>query len=130
MQSLPQEDLDQDAYLYFHHYIWLNAYFFIADYNITHIGEDTDAALAKYGEANARSYLLLTEYPNEEKALEAYESLRERYAPELTAAEPFVELEDNTWFTLWTKGNKLGAIFNGSSREKTEKLYQATINKM
>jgi hypothetical protein len=130
MQCLPQEDLDQAGYLYFHHYIWLNAYFFIADYNITHISEDTDAALAKYGEASARSYLLLTEYPDEAKALEAYESLRERYAPELTAANPFVELEDNTWFTLWTKGNHLGAIFNGSSREKTEKLYQATLNNM
>jgi hypothetical protein len=130
MQCLPQEDLDRSGYLYFHHYIWLNAYFFIADYNLTHIDEHTDAVLAKYGEADARSYLLLTEYSDEEKALAAYKSLQEKYAPELTAANPFVKLEDQTWFTVWKKGNKLGAIFNSNSQEKIEKLYQSTINKM
>jgi hypothetical protein len=130
IKLLPEENLVSSGFLYFHHYIWLNAYFFIADHNITNIDENTDAVLAKYGDADARSYLLITEYPDSEKAQEAYEQLRVKYSPELTADKPFVQLEDKTWFTVWKKGNKLGAIFNSSSQEKIEKLYKLTINKM
>jgi len=127
---LPKEGLAPAGFLYFHHYIWLNAYFFIADHNIINLDDQTNAILAKYGDADARSYLLMVEYPNEDKATEAYKQLRENYAPESTPANPFVQLEDKTWFTVWTKGNKLGAIFNGVSQEKTEELYKSTINNM
>jgi hypothetical protein len=127
VRYLPEEGLSPAGFLYFHHYIWLNAYFFIADYNIIDINEQTDAVLAKYGDADARSYLLLVEYPDETKAAEACAHLREKYAPELNTGNPFVELEDGTWFTAWTQKNKLRAIFNGNSREQTEKLYKATI---
>ena len=127
---LPKEGLTPAGFLYFHHYIWLNAYFFIADYNIINIDEQTNAVLAKYGEADARSYLLLVEYPNEDKAIEAYKQLKSKFAPEATPDNPFVQLEDKTWFTVWIKGNKLGAIFNGVTKEKTEKLYKSTINNM
>lgn len=127
---LPKEGLAPAGFLYFHHYIWLNAYFFIADYNILNIDEQTDAVLAKYGEADARSYLLMVEYPDEEKAAAAYKQLKSKYAPESTRENPFVQMEDKTWFTVWMKGNKLGAIFNGASKEETEKLYQSTINNM
>jgi hypothetical protein len=130
IHCLPQANLVPAGYLYFHHYVWLNAYFFIADYNLVSIDEHTDAVLAKYGDANARSYLLLVEYPDEDKALAAYRQLKEQYAPELNTAYPVIQLEDNTWFTVWTKGNRLGAVFNGSSKEKTEELYKNVINYM
>ncbi|MCL1932296.1 MAG: hypothetical protein FWF53_00570 [Candidatus Azobacteroides sp.] len=127
---LPKEGLVPAGFLYFHHYIWLNAYFFIANQNIININEQTDAVLAKYGEADARSYLLMVEYPDEDQAAEAYKQLRDKYAPECTPTDPFVQLEDKTWFSVWTKGNKIAAIFNGISREKTEELYKSTINNM
>ena len=127
---LPKEGLAPAGFLYFHHYIWLNAYLFIADYNIINIDDRTDAVLAKYGEADARSYLLLVEYPNENEAIEAYKQLKDKYAPESTPADPLVQLEDKTWFTVWTKGNKLGAVFNGISKEKTEELYKSTFINM
>jgi hypothetical protein len=127
---LPEKGLAPAGFLYFHHYIWLNAYFFIANHNLINLDEETDAVLAKYGKADARVYLLAAEYPSEEKASEAYRNLKEKYAPELDADHPFVQLEDKTWFTAWTKGNKLGAIFNGASRKETEKLYKSTINNM
>lgn len=127
---LPEEGLAEGGFLYFHHYIWLNAYFFIANHNLIDLDDQTDAVLAKYGDANARNYLLIVEYPDGEKAASAYQKLKENYAPELTATQPFIRLEDKTWFTTWTKGNRLGAIFNGNSREETEKLYILTINHM
>lgn len=128
INNLPKENLVPAGFLYFHHYIWLNAYYFIADYNILNIDEHTNAVLAKYGDANARLYLLLVEYHDEEKASEAFAQLQKKYAPELNPAEPFVLLEDKTWFSAWKKGRKLGAIFNGNSREKTEEIYKSVFN--
>jgi hypothetical protein len=102
----------------------LNAYYFIADHNILNIDEHTDAVLAKYGDAADRLYLLLVEYPDEEKAAEACARFREKYAPELNPLDPFVRLEDGSWFSTWKQGKKLGAVFNGNTREKTEELLK------
>ncbi|MDR1172217.1 MAG: hypothetical protein LBL24_07175 [Bacteroidales bacterium] len=127
--SLPSEGLAVAGYLYFHHYIWLNAYYFIADYNLPDIDATTDAVLAKYGTPEKRMYLLLVEYPGKEAAAKACKKLKGEFAP---AVEPgtAIQLEDKSWFTVWTKDHQLGAIFNGSSREATEQLYRAAKTKM
>ncbi|MDR1557655.1 MAG: hypothetical protein LBS88_11620 [Tannerellaceae bacterium] len=123
--ELPEENRVPGGYLYFHHYIWLNAYLFIADYNIADISDQTDALLAKYGDADARCYLLLVQYPDKAGAEAAGEKLKSKFAPELSPANPVIRLEDNTWFTLRVKENKLSAVFNGNSREQVENLYQS-----
>ena len=125
VNELPQEGLTPGGYLYFHHYIWLNAYLFIADHNIVNINDGTDALLAKYGPADARCYLLLAEYPDADAALSAGLQLHEKYAPEWTEIHPFIQLEDKTWFAMRIKGNKLAAVFNGHSMEQVENLYQS-----
>jgi hypothetical protein len=125
INDLPKENLVTAGFMYFHHYIWLNTYYFIADHNILRIDEHTDAVLAKYGDAGDRLYLLLVEYPDEEKATEACNRFGKKYAPELDPLDPFVLLEDETWFSVWKNGRKLGAIFNGNTREKTEELYKS-----
>jgi hypothetical protein len=50
LDILPQKSLVPESIRYFHHYIWLNSYYYVADQNILHIDEKTDALLAKYGE--------------------------------------------------------------------------------
>jgi hypothetical protein len=126
---LPAQGLSQGEFLYFHHYVWLNAYFFIADFNILDINEQTDALLAKYGAPQARSYLLLVAYPDENAAEKAYRQFMQRYAPEAGDGK-IMQLEDKTWFVGWRKGNRVGAVFNGPDRESAEQLYQAALNKM
>ncbi|MDR1356059.1 MAG: hypothetical protein LBJ58_00120 [Tannerellaceae bacterium] len=123
IRELPSEGLAPGGFLYFHHYIWLNAYIFIADYNIVDINDQTDAVLAKYGPADARCYLLMVEYPRAEAAEAAGMKLKEKFAPELTPDNRIIRLEDNTWFTMKVKENKLCAIFNGDTREQVESLY-------
>ena len=129
INRIPQNDLLAGGYLYFHHYIWLNAYFFIANYNIIDIEEHTDAILAKFGTPESRSYLLIVEYPEDEAVHKALVQLSEKFAPE-TSLESVIQLEDNKWFKAWKKGNKLGAIFNAPDKNYLEKLYQETFNKM
>jgi hypothetical protein len=125
INSLPGEGLAPGGFLYFHHYIWLNAYLFIANFNIVNITHETDAVLAKYGPPDARCYLLLVEYPDTALAETASQQLTEKYAPEWTVSTPIIQLEDGTWFLHHVKGNKLVAIFHGSSREQVENLYQS-----
>jgi hypothetical protein len=128
--ELPKENLAPGGYLYFHHYIWLNAYLFIADYNIADINDQTDAILAKYGDAEARCYLLLVQYQDNAAAEVAGQKLQNQFAPEITPQNPIIRLEDHTWFTVRVKDNKLSAIFNGNSREQVEKLSQSIYNKL
>ena len=125
INSLPPEGLVSGGFLYFHHYIWLNAYLFIADFNIVNITDKTDAVLAKYGAPDTRCYLLLVEYPDTTLAETAGKQLQESYAPEWTVSTPIIKLEDGTWFSLSVKGNKLAAVFNGNSREQVETLSQS-----
>jgi hypothetical protein len=127
VNALPSEGLIPGGYLYFHHYIWLNAYFFIADYNIVNITDSTDAILAKYGPPEARCYLLLVEYSTASEAAAAALQLQKGFAPELRPGDPFVLMEDGTWFALRQKENRLIAVFNGSTRQQVEALYHSAF---
>jgi len=126
---LPEKDLAVAGYTYFHHYIWLNTHFFIADFNILNIDAQTDAVIGKYGAPEHRSYLLMVEYPDNDSAQKAYGQMKTRFAPD-AGTDIVVRMEDNKWFALWINNNRIGAIFNGSARESTEQLYQAANNKM
>ena len=126
---LPERDLAVAGFTYFHHYIWLNTHYFIADFNILNIDAQTDAVIAKYGPPEQRSYLLMIEYPDDISAQKAYGQMQERYAPE-TEKHVIVRLENNTWFALWMKGNRVGAIFNGATRESTGQIYLSALQKM
>jgi len=128
VSDLPQEGLSDGGYLYFHHYVWLNAYLFIADYNIINITDKTDAVLAKYGNADKRCYLLMADYADENEAAKAFGQLKEKFAPEATGLRPMLRLEDGTWFTAWTQGRRLCAIFNGADITQTESLFQSINN--
>jgi hypothetical protein len=123
VDALPEKGLVPGGYLYFHHYVWLNAYVFIADYNIININEDTDAVLARYGSADARCHLLMVDYRSAEDAAGAWAKLKEAFAPESTDARAVVRMEDGSWFTAWTTGRRLCAIFDGRSREQIDDLF-------
>ena len=126
---LPENGLAPAGYLYFHHYIWLNAYYFIADYNIADVDEHTDAVLAKYGTPENRSYLLLVEYPDKGAAQKAYGQMKQGFAPE-SQPDAAIQLEDGGWFTVWIKENKVGTVFNGNTREAAEQLRREADKKM
>ncbi|MDR0698709.1 MAG: hypothetical protein LBG28_05770 [Tannerella sp.] len=126
VDALPKKNIVPGGYLYFHHYVWLNAYLFIADYNIVNISDETDAVLAKYGDAEARCYLLMIDYPDMIAATTALEQLKKEFAPEASPCKrPELRLEDGTWFTTWTRGKRLCAIFEGQSPEQMNDLYHS-----
>lgn len=122
ISNLPKENLIPAGYVYFHHYIWLNSYYFIANYNILNINDQTNAVLAKYNDGDGRLFLLIVEYPDAADAKTAYFQLVEKYVPELSTERPVVELEDKTWFACRLKDNKIMAVFNGASKQSVEQI--------
>ncbi|MDR2148441.1 MAG: hypothetical protein LBE91_18515 [Tannerella sp.] len=129
VSALPQKNLVPAGFLYFHHYVWLNAYLFIADYNLLNINDSTDAVLAKYGNADERCYLLIVDYQDSVETEKAFQQLTEKFAPEKKSPHPTLQLEDGTWFSAWTAGKRLYAVFEGRNEAQIESIYNSVLTK-
>ncbi len=124
---IPEEDLAPESVFYFHHYVWVNAFYYISDDNFLNIDDKTDAVLAKYGPQDARYYLLLIHYENADKASEAYRNFLHQYAPELKDKQA-VELEDGKWTGSRLDQELLICVFNGDTKEAVETLLDRAQN--
>jgi hypothetical protein len=112
---LPRPNLIPESVRYFHHYIWLNSHFFIANENILLIDDKTPAVLAKYRTDGKPLHLLIVLYPDDAKAREAEGSFLRSYLPE--AREGMARLPDGRWTACRVEGNRLAAVFDAPSRE-------------
>jgi len=121
LKLLPLNGLDRSSVLYFHHYIWVNSFYFIADENFLLIDDNTDALLAKYGPPDNRSYLLIVQYNDNETASKAYNNFIANYFPE-GKSEDITRLEDQTWITINLIDNTFYGLFNGNSKESISRL--------
>jgi len=121
---LPQQSLVRESIRYFRHYVWLNAHYFVADRNILHINESTDALLAKYGEVKKRYLLLLVKYKSDKDAKRAYNDFVKYYLPELSKRR-VVQIEDGTWTSCQLTGNLLIIVFNAPIKDKALHLIEA-----
>lgn len=129
LNLLPDKNLVTEGYCYFHHYIWLNSYYFIASYNILDVSETTDAVIAKYGPADKRSYLLVIQYPDEKSAKTAFNKFITDFAPELKTKDA-IKLKDNTWHTASLQGTVFGAVFNSKTKEEATSLLKSVKEKI
>jgi len=111
---LPDDEMEPDGYLYFHHYIWLNSYYYITSDNFLNLNPTTDAVLGKYGTKNHRRYLLIVKYPNGESAVNANNTFREQ----LLETDSIVEqIEDGSWLGATSIQQYLVAVFNATTQE-------------
>ena len=125
LSVLPAEGLVPGGTLYFHHYIWLNSYYFIAAENILEIDENTPAVLAKYGPPEERLYLLAIEYPDIAKAEQAFTAFGKHFFPE-GLNNNCIQLEDKTWMATCLFNHTLVAVFNARGQEKALDLLGRT----
>ncbi len=124
---IPEEDLAPETVFYFHHYVWQNAFYFIADDNFLNIDDTTDAILAKYGPPDTRFYLLMVQYANAEDAREAYRNFLRQYAPELEE-KPAAKMEDGKWTGIRVEQELFICVFNGETEEAVELLLDRAHN--
>jgi hypothetical protein len=128
LNLLPEHSLVQESIRYFHHPAWLNAHCFIADRNILHINDTTDALLAKYGEKNRRSLVLIVSYPDDRSAKQAYHDFIKSYLPNLSGKGP-VQIEDGRWVACRLSGDLLMAVFNAARAVDATYLLDAVEKK-
>ena len=124
---LPDDGLEPNGFLYFHHYIWQNAYYYISNDNFLNIDSDTDAILAKYGSKDNRYYLLIVQYPDATLAEKACDSFRKHF-PE--AGTSTGQSEDNNWMGATCEQEYLIAVFNALQEEAVTNLMQEAENKI
>ncbi len=124
---LPDDELEPDGYLYFHHYIWLNSFYYIANDNFLNLNTTTDAVLAKYGAKDHRRYLLIVKYPDNESAAKANNSFREL----LQETNNLVErIEDKSWLGATYIQKYLVAVFNADTQESALNLIKKAETKI
>lgn len=111
LDRLPGGGLVPESVRYFHHHAWLNSHYFIADKNILHINEKTEAVLAKYGRGMQRTVLLLVEYPNEKELRAALDEFTKQYLHGL-GERGTVRIEDGRWTACRYSGRLLAVVFN------------------
>jgi hypothetical protein len=124
LNLLPQKSLVRESIRYFRHYAWLNSHYFVADQNILHINDSTDALLVKYKEGKKQYLLLLVEYKKDKDAKLAYDDFVKYYLPELYKGSA-VQIEDGTWTACQLTGNLLIIVFNASVKDKAIHLIEA-----
>ncbi len=117
----PAEDLDRTKIRYFHNYIILNYHFFVADDNILYLNETTDAALGLYEQEGEKSYLLLIQYTDEEKAKKAFINFLDVYMPE-AGKSGIIKTEDDRWTAVRLDENLLSVIFNARSESQAKDI--------
>jgi hypothetical protein len=127
VKLLPEEGLVPFGYLYFHHYIWLNAYVYIADNNLLCIDDSTDAVMAKYGNPENRMYLLIIQYSGQDAAREAFASFGQRFFPGGLTGN-CTRLEDGAWLAASTYDRLIAAVFNGINEQPTHQLLMNAID--
>jgi hypothetical protein len=128
LSLLPRPGLIKESVRYFFHYIWLNSHYFIADENILHIDETTEALLAKYDRDGRRLILLLIQYRGEKEASRAYGDFAKSYLPELSK-KPAVQIEDGTWTGCRKENNLLMVVFNAGAEDEALDLMGAVQTK-
>jgi len=128
LSLLPEKSLVKESIRYFRHHAWLNAHYFIADHNLLHINDTTEALLAKYEGGSKRSLLLLVEYTDEQSAQQAYGDFVKSYLPNISGKVP-VQIEDGTWTACHLSGNLFIAVFNAAQSVDASHLLDVVEKK-
>lgn len=121
LNLLPQDNLVPDGYIYFHHYIWLNAYQFISNENILNLSHQNDAVLAKYGEKENRHYLLLITYPSNKDALIALKSFLKEFEQE--SNKEGIWQEEQKWNGAKVSDHLFIGVFSANSKKAIQNIF-------
>jgi hypothetical protein len=121
LKRLPKVSLVEREVRYFHSVNVLNNHYFIANENILNLGSDTQCILAKYNRDDASIFLLLVQYPAENKAQEAFARFMRTYMPEASTTG-YAQMENKKWAMAKIDKNVTAFVFESPSKEKAEQL--------
>lgn len=126
LKLLPEHGLDHNGIMYFHHYIWQNAYYFISNENILFINDSTEAVYATYRSQEDRLFLLIVKYQNLEDTKNAYDNFINNYF-NVNAPKDTLYTKDDKWTGIVSQDNFIIAVFDGSDKLRVSNLLQQTV---
>lgn len=129
IQYLPKDNLDPASIRFFKHYIWLNAYYYIAEENYFNIDKQTGAVLAKYNTGDPRTIMLLIEYPNKDETNAAWGSINEKIEG-VTTGDSYLlfQMDGKNVSGLIQSGRFIAGIFNAPDEGTVHQLLMKTVN--
>ncbi len=128
ISRLPKKGLYEESILYFNHYAWQNAFYYFGDENYFNIDSDTDAVLARYDQAGEPLYLMLIQYPDEQKAEAGLEKFENDYLENTTGK--ILRLEDGFWLGNTRVGAYFIVVFHAKSEDEVAGLLNLVKNKL
>jgi hypothetical protein len=123
---LPAENLLPESVHYFHHYIWLNSFYFVSNENVLDITKDTPVALGKYKQAGSNYFLLIVQYPDAVRAEAAARQFKQKVLGDEGAVEK--QLKEGRWTGIQYAGNLVSVVF-GAPDELTVRNVLAKIKR-
>ena len=126
LEALPDEGLIAGSARYLHHPQILNTHLPVDAENLLDVGMDTPAVLGSYSRGSARAYLLIVDYPNEERAEQAEGKLLERLSAIVTRAEPTAS--ESGFSACRREGVRLAVVAETPDGEWVEGLLQTVFD--
>jgi hypothetical protein len=124
---LPRENLIPESVHYFHHYIWLNSFYFISNENILNVDNNTQGAMGKYRLAAGTFYLILLLYPDNENARAAHDNFLKKYLADSPAG--ILKVKEGSWAGCQWKQNLVAVVLNAPDAETAQASLAKIKNK-
>ena len=124
LSSLPRKGLIENSLRYFSSNIVLNLHYYVANENILLLDGNTRAVLAKYFAEGGKPYVLLVQYPSEQRAKKAFESFLHAYMPEASKTY-IIRTENDKWTATRSYAMFVVVIFDAPSQEYARSLLEA-----
>ena len=116
VKLLPPSNLVAESVRYFHHHVWINSYYYIADENILQIDKNTEVLLAEYRSGKSNSFLLIARYPDPESSRSAYQNFMKEYFSDADR-EGGIRDEKGAWSFSRLYGKTVVAVFQAKTRQ-------------
>ncbi len=118
---LPPDNLLPESVHYFHHYIWLNSFYFVSNENVLNISNETPAALGKYRKNGPAFFLLLVLYPDAARAEAAAEQFRQKVLG--GSADGLSATKEGRWSGLQRRGSLVSIVFNAPDPSTVRDMF-------
>lgn len=129
LSKIPKDNLIPNSDHFFHKQILLNNLYFLSDKNILNLSDKTDCLLADFEFDKQILKLLLIEYPDSEKAQNAYESFNKFYLKNKASEKnKITEIEGGKLVGMDLEKNHLLLIFESTDKKITLQLLDSVKN--
>ena len=126
IEALPEEGLIAGSTRYLHHPQILNTHLPVDAENLLDVGMDTPAVLGRYSRESARAYLLIIDYPNEERAQQAERQLLERLSTNVARAD--ATASESGFSACRREGMRLAVVAETPDGEWAQGLLQTVFD--